>query len=215
MMGLKEKAVYLISGGIDSPVAAYLGIMRGWEPLFVHFDNRPFIGENELEKAKLAAARLVEFTGTEAELLLIPHGRDLELILTKCRRNLSCLLCKRMMYRKADAIARAEGCGAIVTGEIIGEQASQTLHNLILNTSVAESQVVRPLLGFNKTEVEEIARRIGTYPISAMKSEGCSAASIKARTLARSHELEKEELNLPLRELVDVGLRDAKRIRLP
>lgn len=214
-MKAREGATYLISGGMDSPVAAYLGIRKGWEPLFIHFDNRPYAGEKELVKVKSIVAHLRELMGIEGELLLVPHSRDLDLILARCRRNFSCLLCKRMMYRKAEAIAKEHGCVAIVTGEIIGEQASQTMRNLILNTSVVRMPVVRPLLGFNKIEVEEIARSIGTYSISIAESERCAAASIKARTLARRYELEGEEMNLPLSELVECGVRGALRIRLP
>jgi thiamine biosynthesis protein ThiI len=212
---LTEKAVYLISGGMDSPVAAYLGVMRGWAPVYVYFDNRPFSGERELEKATALARRITEATGVRGEMLVVPHGKDLDLIVDRCRRNLSCLLCKRMMYRKAEAVARAHGCSAIVTGEIVGEQASQTLHNLILNTSVVTIPMVRPLLGLNKTEVEAIAKRIGSYDISAMRSEGCAAAAVKARTLAKKAEIEGEEGALPIVELVESGIREARSIRLP
>ena len=120
-----------------------------------------------------------------------------------------------MMYRKAEALAKVRGCGAIVTGEIVGEQASQTLHNLILNASTVGVPIVRPLLGFNKTEVEALAKRIGSYDISAEKSEGCTAAAIKARTLARRAEVEGEEALLPIGELVEAGIKGARSIRLP
>ncbi|MEN3035571.1 MAG: tRNA 4-thiouridine(8) synthase ThiI [Candidatus Methanosuratincola sp.] len=215
MKGLAEKAVYLISGGMDSPVAAYLGVMRGWAPVYVYFDNRPFSGGRELEKATALARRVVEATGVQGEMVVVPHGKDLGLIVNRCRRNLSCLLCKRLMYRKAESVAKAYGCRAIVTGEIVGEQASQTMHNLILNSSVVTMPIVRPLLGLNKTEVEGIAKRIGSYEISAMKSEGCSAAAVKARTLAKKAEIELEESILPIADLVESGVREARSIRLP
>lgn len=211
---MAEKAIYLISGGMDSPVAAYLGVMKGWTPVYVYFDNRPFSGERELEKATSLARRIMEATGKRGDMIVVPHGRDLDLIVNRCRRNLSCLLCKRLMYRKAEALAKIHGCSAIVTGEIIGEQASQTMHNLILNTSVVKIPIVRPLLGLNKTEVEAIAKRIGSYDLSAIKSEGCTAAAIKARTLAKKAEIEGEEGLLPIDELVESGIREARSIRL-
>lgn len=213
--GLAEKAVYLISGGIDSPVAAYLGVAKGWDPVYVYFDNRPFSGEGELGKATALARHISEVTGVRGEMFVVPHGRDLDLVVKRCRRNLSCLLCKRLMYRKAEALAKVRGCSAIVTGEIVGEQASQTIHNLVLNTSTVGIPIVRPLLGFNKTEVESVAKRIGSYEISAEKSEGCTAAAVKARTLARRSEIEGEEGLLPIGELVDSGIRGARSIRLP
>lgn len=212
---MAEKAIYLISGGMDSPVAAYLGVIKGWTPIYVYFDNRPFSGERELEKATALARRIMEATGIRGDMIVVPHGRDLDLIVNRCRRNLSCLLCKRLMYRKAEALAKIHGCSAIVTGEIVGEQASQTMHNLILNTSVVTIPIVRPLLGLNKTEVEAIAKRIGSYEISSIKSEVCAAAAVKARTLAKKAEIEGEEGLLPIDELVESGIREAKSIRLP
>ncbi len=212
---MAEKAIYLISGGMDSPVAAYLGVKKGWAPVYVYFDNRPFSGERELGKAKALAMRIMEATDVRGEMIVVPHGKDLDLIVNRCRRNLSCILCKRMMYRKAEAIAKIHGCSAIVTGEIVGEQASQTMRNLMLNSSAVTIPIVRPLLGLNKTEVEVLAKRIGTYEISAMKAEGCSAAAVKARTLARKAEIEGEERILPIFELVESGIREARSIRLP
>ncbi len=211
-----DKAAYLISGGIDSPVAAYLGIKNGWAPLFIYFDNAPFLGPAAKERAIRSMRRVAEaagISGSGSEALIVPHGRDLELIVSRCRRNLSCMLCKRMMYRKAEAIARRHGCDAIVTGDILGEQASQTLRNLYLNLIVG-LPIIRPLIGMNKLEVIEIATRIGTFEISSMKAGPCSAASIKARTRARQEELDEAEGGLPIEELVEHAVSGAERISL-
>lgn len=206
-----DKAVYLVSGGIDSPVAAYLGIMRGWKPLFLYFDNSPFTGKDTEERALRTIRRVMEATAIDGEILIVPHGRDLGIIVEKCRRNLTCLLCKRMMYRKAEKIATDYGCGAIVTGEILGEQASQTFRNLILDTTVIKTPLIRPLIGMNKREVEDIGRTIGTYDLSTTKAQGCSAAAIKARTHAKVGELEAEESKVPLEELVEEGVKGLRR----
>jgi thiamine biosynthesis protein ThiI len=208
-----EKAVYLVSGGIDSPVATYLGIMKGWKPIFVYFDNSPFAGEGTKRRAMETIARVEAVTGVKGKTVIVPHGRDLTLIVERCRRNFSCLLCKRMMYRKAGRIAKDEGCQGLVTGEILGEQASQTLRNLVLDSAVVEAPLVRPLLGMNKLEVEAIARRIGTFEISTSRAEPCSAAAVKARTRAKAEELEREEAKLPIQELVAAGLKDAVTIK--
>ncbi|MGQ9759039.1 MAG: hypothetical protein ACUVQ5_00470 [Candidatus Methanomethylicaceae archaeon] len=202
-----EKAVYLISGGMDSPVAAYLGIKKGWRPVFVHFDNYPFTGHKTKEKALRVIEYLIKLTGTNSEVLLVPHGRDLEMIVQRCRRNLSCLLCKRMMYRKAEIIAKKYGCEGIVTGEIIGEQASQTLRNIILNSRVVSLPIIRPLLGMNKVEVEALSRKIGTFEISSMTSEACKAAAIKARTKANDAELALEEEKIPVGMLLEESIK--------
>jgi len=206
-----DKAVYLVSGGIDSPAAAYLGIKRGWSPLFVYFDNYPFTGKDTEERALSTVKKIKSVTGVEGEVLIVPHGRDLDLFV-KGRRNLTCLLCKRMMYRKAERIASDHGCKAIVTGEILGEQASQTLRNLILNSAVINTPIIRPLIGMNKREVEGIARSIGTLEISATKAQDCTAASIKARTRARAEELEQEECGIPLCDLVEESIKGLRRV---
>jgi len=205
-----DSAVFLVSGGIDSPVAAYLGIRRGWKPVFVYFDNTPFTGRDTTARALKTVDRVVKVTGVYGETIIVPHGDDLRMIVDQCRRNFSCLLCKRMMYRKAGMIASERGCGAIVTGEILGEQASQTLRNLVLNSAVVNIPILRPLLGMNKREVEEIAKAIGTFEISTINAQGCKAAAIKARTRARYEELAREEAKLPIFELVEAGVKGSK-----
>ncbi|MCX8182183.1 MAG: hypothetical protein N3D12_03590 [Candidatus Methanomethyliaceae archaeon] len=204
-----EKAVYLISGGIDSPVAAYLGIKKGWHPVFVHFDNYPFTDSASKDKALKIIDHLFKITGIDGEVLVVPHGKDLEIIVQNCKRNLSCLLCKRMMYRKAEIIAKKYGCEGIVTGEIIGEQASQTLRNLILNSRIIKMPIIRPLLGMNKLEVEQLAKRIGTYDLSVRPSKPCSAAAIKARTHAKETELSNEENKIPINSLLEESIKNA------
>jgi len=201
-----ERAGFMMSGGIDSPPAAYLGIKAGWEPIFVYFDSRPFAGDDTMERALRTIRRVEEACGKKGTTLVVPHGRDLEEIL-KCRRNLSCVLCKRMMYRKAERIAQRHSCNAIVTGEILGEQASQTLHNLVVDSVVVGMPIVRPLIGMNKREVEAIARKIGTFEISTSKAQECTAQAIKARTRARPEEALKEEAKMPIEMLIEEALR--------
>jgi thiamine biosynthesis protein ThiI len=202
-----EKALYLVSGGIDSPVAAYLGISHGWDPVFLHFDTSPFIGEGAKARAIETVRHVEDATGVGGKILVVPHGQDLTMIVERCKRSFSCLLCKRMMYRKAERVAEAEGCQGIVTGEILGEQASQTLRNLVLDSAVVSLPIVRPLAGMNKLEVEAIARRIGTFEISTSRQGNCAAAAIKARTRAKEGELTREESRLPIQDLIDVSLK--------
>lgn len=213
IVGQMDRAVFLVSGGIDSPVAAYLGISRGLEPVFVYFDTAPFTGDGAKRKALETIGRVEEVTGVDGQTVVVPHGPDLSLIVRECRRNFSCLLCKRMMYRKAAGIARREGCKGLVTGEILGEQASQTLRNLVLDSSVVDIPIVRPLVGMNKLEVEAIARRIGTFEISTSLQAPCTAAAIKARTRAKREELEREEARLPIQDLLDSSLKNAFMVR--
>ena len=210
-----ERALYLVSGGIDSPVAAYLGIGRGWSPVFLYFDNTPFTAADTKERALKTVRRVIEATGVKGITITVPHGRDLEMIVERCRRNFSCLLCKRMMYRKAEKIADQFGCQAMVTGEILGEQASQTLRNLILDSAIIEIPILRPLLGMNKLEVEGIAKEIGTFEISTSRAQPCSAAAVKARTRAKPEELEREEEKIPIEDLVEEGVKGSVRVSPP
>jgi thiamine biosynthesis protein ThiI len=208
-----EKALFLVSGGIDSPVAAYLGISKGWRPVFIHFDTSPFIGEGAKARAIETVRRVEAVTGVKGEMLVVPHGQDLTMIVERCRRSFSCLLCKRMMYRKAGRISEEEGCLGVVTGEILGEQASQTLRNLVLDSPVVEVPLVRPLIGMNKLEVEAIAKRIGTFEISTTRQGSCAAAAVKARTRAKEEELKREEAKLPILNLVGASLKGVEKIR--
>jgi len=120
-----------------------------------------------------------------------------------------------MMYRIAEKVAgivRAEG---IVTGEAIGEQASQTLRNLrVLNSAVAKYPVHRPLLGFDKTETEQIARRIGTYEVSIQKARGCTAFARKPATMAKPHEVAEAEKMLDIGEMVERSVKSLKIVNL-
>lgn len=198
------KVLFLISGGIDSPVAAYLGIKRGWKPTFLYFDNYPFSTEKSKSLVIRKIKRLIEITETPGKIVIVPHGKDLEVITENCKRNLSCLLCKRMMYRKAEVIANVYGCDVIATGEIIGEQASQTVRNLTLNDRVVKIPIIRPLLGLNKVEVENIAMRIGTIEVT----DTCKAAAIRPRTRAREEELIEEEKKIPVKNLIEDSIKE-------
>jgi thiamine biosynthesis protein ThiI len=209
-----SKATYLVSGGIDSPVAAYLGIRKGWLPVFIYFDNTPFAGEDTKDRALRTIGRVIEVTGVKGRIFVVPHGEDLGEAMKKCGRNLTCLLCKRLMYRKAEIVAAQNDCEAIVTGEILGEQASQTMCNLILNTPIISLPIIRPLIGMNKREVEDIGKSIGTYDISITKAQGCGAASIKARTKAKAPELDRAEQNLSIEEMVQTAIKGAKEVTL-
>lgn len=212
----KEKVVCLVSGGIDSPVAAWLIFGKGYIPIFVFYDNYPFSGETTKQRAINAVKKLREYILTKpVKLYIIPHGEDLADILRNCPRNLTCILCRRMMYRLGKEIAKVEGADAIVTGEIIGEHASQTLRNLrVENTAVKDICVLRPLICFNKREVEKLARKIGTFEISTSTALCCSAPPKQPRTLARTEEVTRAERNLDIDRMIKRDLREATSISI-
>jgi len=206
---LREKVVCLVSGGIDSPVSAWLLVEQGIVPVFVYFDNSPFTDESTQQRAIEAVEKLRKYvTASDVKLYIVPHGDDLSDILRNCPRNLTCVLCRRMMYRLAERIALKEGAEAIATGEIIGEHASQTLRNLrVESEAVSRVSVLRPLSGLNKTEVESIARRIGTFDSSTKPASCCTGPPPKPRTRARPEEVIEAERNLSVEDMIERGLR--------
>lgn len=211
-LGTQPKVVCLLSGGIDSPVACWLMMKRGCPIIPVYFDNSPFTDEATTRKAIATAKKLFEWAiGFPQKLYIVPHGENLSVFQEKSPRRLTCILCKRMMYRIAERIADGEKAEGIVTGESIGEQASQTLQNLhVLNEAAQRYPVYRPLLGFDKTETEDLARKIGTFEISIKKAKGCVAAPKKPATKARIEEVRIVEGKLNIEEMVKDSLANSK-----
>jgi len=207
---LEGKAICLLSGGIDSPVAAWLTMKKGCTPVFVYFDNSPFTDETTQQRAVEAIKKLKKRSSEKTfKLYVVPHGEDLADILRNCPRNLTCLLCRRMMYRVAEKIALKENADAIVTGEIIGEHASQTLRNLhVENLVMSDVTVLRPLIGMNKTEVESTARKIGTFDDSTKPASCCTGPPPKPRTRARLEEVLEAERKLKIEDMIERDLKD-------
>lgn len=207
----QEKVICLVSGGIDSPVSAWLLLRKGITPVFVYFDNSPFTDESTQQRAVEAVKKLKKhITANDVKLYIVPHGNDLSDILKNCRRNLTCILCRRMMYRLAERIAMKEGAEAIATGEIIGEHASQTITNLrIVSQAISKVSIMRPLIGMNKTEVERLAREIGTFDASTKSASCCSGPPPKPRTRARFEEVQEAEKSLDIDGMIKRDLRGA------
>ncbi len=207
----QSKVICLVSGGIDSPVAAWLVMRKGCVPVFVFFDNYPFADETTKQRAMEAIKKLSEYAhGNKLKVYVVPHGDDLTDILRNCQRNLTCVLCRRMMYRLAEKIALLEGADAIVTGEIIGEHASQTLVNLRVETqAISDVTILRPLLGMNKQEVENLARKIGTFDASTKPASCCTGPPPKPRTRARLEEIREAEERLNIEAMISRDLEGA------
>jgi thiamine biosynthesis protein ThiI len=214
-LGTQPKLVGLFSGGIDSAVGCWLVMKRGSPVVPVHFDISPFTDKTTKERALRVAEVLLSWAiGFPRKVYVVQHGENLKQIM-ETNRKYSCLLCKRMMYRIAERLAdslRAEG---IVTGEAIGEQASQTLTNLrVLNSAVKEYPVHRPLLGFDKAETEAIARKIGTYRFSSKKAGACTAVPYQPSTKAKLEDVIKAEEKLDIEAMVTRSLETIKIVEL-
>ncbi len=215
--GSQGKSVCLLSGGIDSPVACWLVMRRGSLPVFLTFDNTPYGGEELIERALECARVLMTWIiGFKTRAYVVPHGQLLEKLIEGAPRYLTCILCKRAMLRVAEKIAARERAHAIVTGESLGEQASQTIWNLkAISQAVCSFPVLRPLIGFDKPETDELARRIGTYEITARKAAGCKAAPSKPATRAKLSDVAAAEEELSLPAMASELLSKARVVELP
>ncbi len=166
-----------LSSGLDSPIAAYRVMKRGCIPVFVNFDNSPYAADDcselVIKQAQLLADYIYNF---DVKLYIVPHGADLTEAVEHGPPKMTCLFCKRNMLRMAREIAIREDADAIVTGEIIGEQASQTTRNLrAINTAVCDFPILRPCAGDDKKEIEAMAHKLGTYEFA---HEGLSCCSL-------------------------------------
>ncbi|MDR0406352.1 MAG: tRNA 4-thiouridine(8) synthase ThiI, partial [Clostridiales bacterium] len=170
--GTNGKATLLLSGGIDSPVAGYMVAKRGVELNAVHFYSYPYTGERAKEKVLELARILAGYCGS-LTVHVVPFTEIQLEINKKCPGEQSTILTRRMMMFIADAIARESGAAALVTGESIGQVASQTMASLVVTDDAAARPVFRPLIGMDKEEIVRIARRIGTFETSVLPYEDC------------------------------------------
>jgi len=200
-----KKALLLASGGIDSPVAGYIMKKRGLEVVAIHFDNRPLIDYKPLEKTK----RLLRKIGVK-KLYVVKHGKIQLDIIKNCFRRYQCVICRRLMFRIAEKIAKKEKCKYLITGENLGQVASQTLDNLTLVTRAVKIPILRPLLGNDKQETVDLAKEIGTYDVSIEPGTCCKAVPRQPITKGKEEKLEKEEKRIDIGKLVDEGVRTAE-----
>jgi len=171
---MAAKVAILISGGIDSPVAAYLLARSGFDLMAINLDNRPFNDDNQFLKAPTLIKKLEEVTGKKIPLWVAPHGANQVQFARKTDRHMGCVMCRRMMWGVAAEIAKKEGCDFIATGESLGQVASQTLSNIQAENETPVLPMLRPLIGFDKIDIEAIAKRIGTYSISTGPGVCCT-----------------------------------------
>ncbi len=171
-VGTSGRALVLLSGGIDSPVAAYRMMKRGLRCDFVHFSGQPLTGPESAYKAYALVGRLNRFQG-RSRLFVVPFGLAQRLLASSGAGRLQVLAQRRLMVRVADALARRERCEALVTGDSLGQVASQTLRNLEVVEGAASLPLLRPLLDRDKSEIIGEAERIGTFETSILPDEDC------------------------------------------
>lgn len=171
-VGTGGRAAVLISGGIDSPVAAWMMAKRGLELTAVHFASPPYTSERAEQKVADLLTKVSEYAG-RMTMFTVPFAKVQEEIMAKCPEELFTLIMRRFMMRIAEKIAQRENCGALITGESLGQVASQTLQAIVCTDQAAGMPVFRPLIGMDKTEIIRIARDIDTFETSIQPFEDC------------------------------------------
>lgn len=202
-VGTAGRVSVLLSAGIDSPVAALRMMRRGAICSLIHFHSQPFTDGSSVRNAREVAAVLRLFQH-EATLHVVPLAPSQQAIVASCPEGLRTILYRRMMMRIATELARRDRSKALVTGDALGQVASQTLENLGVVGEVAGLPVLRPLIGMDKLEIIDEARAYGTYEISsAPAQEACVLFEPKRpATKARSRELEVAERDLDIAAMV-------------
>ncbi len=195
------KLVALISDGIDSPVAAYIMSKMGAEVVLLHMDNSPYADEAAEEKIISLTNQLNKFTGKEFKLYTANHGSNQTAISETCDNNYQCVMCKRMMQRTAREFAKNIGAAGIIMGDSLGQVASQTLKNIRAENTGLDFPVIRPLIGWDKLEIEALGKEIGTYEISILPAKGCTLVPVKPITEAKPDKISNFESKLDLERL--------------
>jgi thiamine biosynthesis protein ThiI len=203
-VGTGGRVAALVSGGIDSPVAAWRMINRGCRADLVHFHSYPLVDRTTQEKARDLAAVLARWQ-FRTRLHLVPLAEIQKEVRLKTPEALRVVLYRRFMVRIAERIARRRRCRALVTGESLGQVASQTLDNLATVDAVAELPILRPLVGTDKRDIIQVAERIGTYEISIRKDQDCCQLFVPPRPATKSTpgQAERAEAELDVAALVD------------
>jgi thiamine biosynthesis protein ThiI len=209
-VGASGRVVSLISGGIDSPVAAYRMMQRGCRLIFVHFHSAPYLDKTSQEKVRELLKMLTRHQ-FNSRLFLVPFGEIQRQIVAAVNRPLRVVLYRRMMLRIAESIARKEKAKALVTGESLGQVASQTLENMSVIQQAATLPILRPLVGMDKQEIIDQARRIGTFDISSIPDQDCCQLFVPKHpaTKAKSHEVEEAETKFEVKAMVALGVENA------
>ncbi len=202
-----SKGVILLSGGIDSPVAADMMLSLGHQLVGVHMDNRPFTDDSPLEKVRDHLKLLEARHSTKIPLYVVPHGPTQIALMRNTERHFGCILCRRFMWRSAEAIAEREGAQFLVTGEALGQVASQTLENIRSATVSVNIPMVRPLVGLDKREIEDRAKEIGAYEISIRPGICCQAVPDKPATRSTLIRISQEESKIDVNSLLSDAIR--------
>ncbi len=218
-VGVSGRVACMLSGGIDSPVAAYRMLKRGCLVDFIHFHSYPYTDRASVDKAVEVAELLTRFQN-RASVSLVPFAEVQQRIVAETPAHLRIILYRRFMVRISESIAQGLGAKALVTGESLGQVSSQTLTNITtIEAAAAAMPILRPLIGMDKQEIINLARAIGTYEVSIQPHDDCCSFLMPSRPATRStpEELEAAEAALDVEALGSMALEgvDTKRLAWP
>ena len=205
--GTAGKGMLLLSGGIDSPVAGYFLAKRGLTIEAIHFHSYPYTSELAREKVLSLAKKMCDYTGNMCiHIVSVTHIQ--EEIHKHCDPDYMITLLRRMMMRISENIATKNDAGALITGESLGQVASQTLQSINTTNAVVDIPIFRPLIGFDKIDIMDVARKIGTYDISILPYEDCCTVFLPKNpvTKPRLERVLKEESKINIKELLQRSL---------
>ena len=202
------KGLLLLSAGIDSPVAGYLMLKQGIDIVALHLHNSPEEDSFSIELSKRIVSHLSQHTGRTIPLYSAENHSNEKQIWENANRRYQCLICKRLMYRLAERLAKQLGCDFIVTGENLGQVASQTLDNMVVLSDSISIPILRPLLCNDKNDTIKIAEEIGTFALSAQQSVNkCPFVPNSPATKAKLEEIQYQESRLNIPKMVEDTLK--------
>jgi tRNA uracil 4-sulfurtransferase len=203
-VGMSGRALVLMSGGIDSPVAAYRMMRRGLRVDFLHFSGMPFTGPESIYKAYALVRELDKFQGG-SRLFVVPFGKAQQQIKTSGADRLQIVAQRRLMLKTGEIVAHNLGGAALVTGDSLGQVSSQTLQNITALDDAVELPILRPLIGMDKVEIMDEARRLHTLAISELPDEDCCTVLTprRAETRAKIDDLRQIEKRLDAGEMAE------------
>lgn len=212
-VGTSGRATVLMSGGIDSPVAAYMMAKRGVELVAVHFTSPPYTSQAAQDKVVELTKRVARYADT-VTLFIVPFTQIQETIRDKCPEDLSTLILRRLMMQAAERIALEQNTSALITGESLAQVASQTIYALACTEDAVSLPVFRPLIGMDKEEIIRIARKIDTFETSILPYEDCCTVFTPKhpRTKPKVEYVREQQQQVDFSQMLDKAVEDAQKL---
>ena len=212
-VGSSGMGMLMLSGGIDSPVAGYMMAKRGVQLCCIHFESPPYTSERAKLKVLTLADKMTEYCNT-FEVHVVPFTRIQEEIKRGCKEEYFTVIMRRVMMMVANRVAKARGCGAIITGESLAQVASQTMQAIGCTDAASELPVLRPLIGMDKLEIVDIARKIDTFETSILPYEDCCTVFTPRHPKTRPvlEQIVREEEKLDLEPLIEEAVSGTERL---